>query len=347
MKKRWRRSGHVLASVFMITMLMATLLWALVGQSLQQIRYCNRVSGGEQAKLLAESAMAQAIAETQKTSGFASTVTYSPGLSDDPNAAGVVEFGDGLSVNNLSSDAPVRSGDQVIPAHSLYLVARGTYLGVQRRYAALIATPAFPYSLASTGSLSATGKFLVGSLPAGADPKNVDPNSLVPAGLLCDGLSATLSASAVVVGDAKTVGKFSNEFTVLKGGKFENISPESLPVIDISTYDPGTGQAVEQMTQDTSGALTLTGLTRRAGSLHVTQDLTLSGGVLYVDGDLTIDGGVLGTGAIFATGSVTVNKASSLQTSALAAIIAKGDVSLSGTASDSAYFQGLVLSQVY
>jgi hypothetical protein len=288
--------------------------------------------------------MAKTFSRIKSDSTFAGDIQYTPGMSEDPTAYGNVNFSASASVNNLNSDSPAAtSGGTPVPAHCLYLVATGRYLGVDRKVGMLMKRPAFPYALASTGAISSTGNFLVGALPTGADPKSIDVSSLVPAGLLCDGLTANFSGGATVVGDAKTAGKFSPAPTVLKGHIYENISPEALPQVDVTTYDPGTGDAVEKLTSP-QPAMSLEGLSRCAGPLHISGDVTLKGGLLYVDGDLTIDGGISGTGAVFSTGKVVVHGASSVVATNLAAIVAKGDVSLTGSASTSSYFQGLVMS---
>lgn len=233
----------------------------------------------------------------------------------------------------------------MIPAHCLWLVATGNYLGVQRTYGALIAVPAYPYALACTGPLNSTGPFIVGAVPAGQDPRTIDVSSLLAAGLLVDGGTATFEAGATIVGDAKTVGTFMPEPTVLKGSRQEHISPENLPLIDVHAYDPGTGAAVEQFDSGALPSLVLEGLGRRAGSLNIAGNLTLDGAVLYVDGDLTVGGSVSGAGGVFATGKITISGASSLNTTNFCAVVAGGDLSLSGSSDTASYFQGLVMSE--
>lgn len=74
------------------------------------------------------------------------------------------------------------------------------------------------------------------------------------------------------------------------------------------------------------------------------EGLNLNGGVLYVDGDVTVSKGVTGYGALFATGKIKVSGGSNLGSDSLCALVAGGDLTISGAGADKTQFRGLVYS---
>jgi len=93
---------------------------------------------------------------------------------------------------------------------------------------------------------------------------------------------------------------------------------------------------------------TLSGFSRYRGTDHdgrplvVDGSLRLDGAVLYVDGGLVVKGGLEGKGALFVTGAAAVEKGARITSDNELALVAGGDVTLTGTGRDRSAFQGLV-----
>jgi hypothetical protein len=73
--------------------------------------------------------------------------------------------------------------------------------------------------------------------------------------------------------------------------------------------------------------------------------LILDGGVLYVEGNLRIQGGLQGHGAVIATGNIEIDGSGTMTGSNGSAILAGGNVRLTGSAGARAQFRGVLYTE--
>lgn len=142
--------------------------------------------------------------------------------------------------------------------------------------------------------------------------------------------------------------------------------PEELPKINLSKYDPRPGEGRPGRTihrelkeksypdpekvlkpgEPLKGTILATPPEDADGKkVSFTDGLELDGALLFVDGDVEIWGGLKGVGAVVATGSVAIHDGTALQSDNNTAVLAGGDINLSGTDQESSYFQGLLYTE--
>ncbi len=145
----------------LLTALMAlSLLFTVTATSISQLRFTTHVANAQQAKNLAEAAIATAVSELRKDLSFGQSSGLLPSmpaarvqvgqgaeqglLSFHSNKAR--ELGIPLSLNNVDADAPAAGWrGRVVPPEAAQLVAVGTCGGVSRTVEAVIYVPRFPY----------------------------------------------------------------------------------------------------------------------------------------------------------------------------------------------------------
>jgi hypothetical protein len=76
-----------------------------------------------------------------------------------------------------------------------------------------------------------------------------------------------------------------------------------------------------------------------------TGDVDLQGALVYVDGDVVLDKPLKGTGALVATGSVTLRGGADMEADSLAAVLAGGDLTVAGAAGTRTQFTGLLYTE--
>lgn len=351
----------------------------LISSATFHIRMTNRQSQSEQAQNLAESVLAVAMDRLadERDLGADSTdnsdqitVQYSP---DAP--VGRLTFHDALaqswgvprSVNNLGNDNPVVLPDgRSLPPFSAYLVAQAEYGGVKKTVESVIRIPLYKYALATSGSITSQGGLLVASIDEDTDLSQglsaVPLEELNPGHIAAQSTSQSVLESIspsngslitgdVVAGGGVTVGTY----TDVQGSVLQNHEPEELPDLEVTDYDPAGWAGLETINQNTLSPPSpfdpslLEGLWRRQGDLTVLGDLELDGAYLYVDGSLQINGAVTGTGSIFSTGNISIGDASGFATDNVQALVADGDLSISGgsgsSARDNSFFSGILFNK--
>lgn len=262
-------------------------------------------------------------------------------VSFEPNVAR--SAGVPLSVNHHDSATPATGTlGRTLPANSIQLFARAKVGPETLTVEHVLHSPPFEYCIASSSAIVASGPMLV----AGVD--SVEGSSLgelKPGHIAGNGNVALTGPATRVTGDVKAVGSVSRGSGVAVEGQVEERhSSVALPLIPLAAYDPGFDPTVVRQLDASYPGLTVNGLARRSGDLMLNvSGLSLNNGLLYVDGNLTVNGGVTGRGAIICTGDVTVTGGGSLSTTNMAAVVARGKVTLSG--SSGAYFRGLVYTE--
>lgn len=283
------------------------------------------------------------------------------------------------STNNRS-DKPVQAATgQSIPGESLHLIARAEVNGAFSTMEAMISIPKFPYSIASGGAIRSNGGLLVAAvrpdvvydLSQELKKEDLQPGHVVTNSELGDD-ALVLEGDNTIMGDVQSV----SGATIKKGSKVFGetrlyAANVELPDLNATDYDPfGKGGGtkggsevpidpddIQMVNSDSAGTLSVKGYNvfrqgRADGTanpnatLTVDNGINLQGGVLYVNGNLNVNsGGVRGKGAIVATGSITINGGGEATTDNQAALVANGDISLRGNASEKAKFAGLIYTK--
>ena len=277
---------------------------------------------------------------------FADAVAYSR---DDATAS--VTFDDQstgpYSTNNfLSSSATSGWNNQMVPARSAHLVCVAENGGQRIVKEMVISMDAFPWSVASNGTIQGNDMevYAVPSVEAAAD--GVTDNEKSKSHILSNGAGGTsiaLSGNTVVSGDAKAVG----DIDLVGGARIEGEELENQAVTGITInkspadYDPvAVGKPALTFGSSTPE---VAGRYIHNGDVTI-RDLTFNDGLLFVRGDVEVTGEISGEGALVATGDITVT--GKMKTKAdLAALVSGGDVVINGTGQSSSSFQGLILAE--
>ncbi len=161
-----------------------------------------------------------------------------------------------------------------------------------------------------------------------------------------DAQAEIIPAHSLITGNSVAVGGIKAAPNTVMGQIIANAQPTSLPILDITQFDPLTlNYPPNVVASGELPAQTMSGYNRAFGSVHINGNLQLNGGVLYVDGNLNVDGAVSGSGAVFATGSQSFGHGGSFASTNMIALAAIGDISLQGSNADNDSFQGLLYTQ--
>ena len=313
-------------------------------------------SNADEAQRMAYSVVQLAIAEIQRDENFSGSLRYD---STSGEGYGEVTFDstrEYWSLNNVGSDAgQFGFREMAVPSNSILVVGTGVYRNSRKTYAVLLTVPPFPYSLASSGPITTSGRNIIGGVESvedlrdGLQPEDITEGAIATNARAEDfGNQETLrlDGEVTIVGDAKSAGGFIElgEVTIERG---EFLTGESeLPQIEIRNYDPtGREGLVSHQAVEYSAAQTLYGLNLWDGpsdGVHFQDGLELDGGLLYVKGDVRIDGPITGKGALVATGNVEIVGGASFDADVNVAVLAEGDLTVQGTGREASQFTGLL-----
>ncbi|MGE0492109.1 MAG: hypothetical protein AB7S38_23040 [Vulcanimicrobiota bacterium] len=352
--------------MLVVTALVVSAGFSLASLSVTHLNLTQRASNSERAENLARSAVhlgvARILEDAEHDYGVAGTDDQTievrlPGTR--PGAVGRLTFsrlrsddlGIPCSTNNLQGNTSVSGDGMVVPTAAVHLVGVGECAGVVRQVDAIVNLPAFPYALASAGPVRTHGAVVVSGLEGElAEGPLVTPPQLLPADLHSNalGTAISLASGSQLGGDVEAVGTVSRQPDVnVLGSVRDHADQLDLPSFDFSHYDPqAAGRVFTSLEPSYAENLTLTGSSRREGDLTIDQGgLDLEGAILYVDGDLTIAGGLRGKGIVCATGAVTLDGTAQVDPSSSLALLAGGDINLSGSGPHGSYLQGLVYTE--
>lgn len=338
-----------------------------ISASLSHLKVVDSVSQRQQAKNLAESAIARAmeeaiLAEYKFGSNATDRVEVTvPGLAD---AEGIVtfnrgEFSAGYSTNNIDSDTSIPgSGGTTVPSAAIHFVARGRVGNVERWVECVFHKPPYPDGLVSSGKVEATGLQLMGVRRGedykGGNPTDIPVEDQTMANLFANGNGVSSGPAVVLKADCEIHGSVGspgaievNPASIIRGELLPGHERRPIPSINlrdrISKLNPNSVPVAP------SGAgLTLdkSWFNHSPGSLTVGGDLDLNGSALTVNGDLTVNGAVRGIGIIMVDGKVEIRDGGSDVTATdQVAVAATGDVTLQASSPEGNYFQGLIYSE--
>lgn len=372
--------GAGIATILMVMAVLGAIALTIASTTTFHTRMVTRQSQADQARNLAESVLSKAMDRLVDERDFGTAATSSADeitVQYNPNsptgrltfhAADAQSLGIPVSVNNLENDSSVVMADgRTLPAFSVYLAAVAEYGGVSKVVESVMTIPLYKYALATSGSVVSNGGLLVAAIDENTDLSvglsNVPQSELLPGHVAANGTTQTVLASgsgansSLVTGDVIAGGTVNvGQNTDVQGAVKENQSPEELPELEVTDYDPTGWVGVQSFNQGQVAGnspldpLELEGIWHRSGNLQVAGDLDLSGGCyVFVDGNLSISGSVTGKGSIFSTGNVSIGRASGFSSDNVAALIADGDITLSGgnsaSARDSSFFNGLIFGR--
>ncbi len=251
------------------------------------------------------------------------------------------------SFNNLSSDTPRLAPEANVPGYAVFLSAVGVCKGTTRRVDTVVYVPKFPWAVASSGSIRSSGDIFLASVRKGGDP-NLDAD-LLPASLATNSAAGDTAVEFVgsnitIKGDLQSHSGAKLGSALVLGEKRLNAAAITLPGLNVTDYNTQNKNGVQNLA-DIQPSTPIKGFAHRAGSLLCADGLVLDGGVLYVDGDLDVTGGIKGTGAVIVKGKTTVAGTSSFTGDNNLALLSKGDVQISGTASNPSQFRGMLYSE--
>lgn len=362
--------GASLVTVMMVVAMMMALAFTVVAIAFSHLNLSFKNSNNSKAKHLAEAVLAKSIDSILSNQNFGNEgtseektvrVTFDSYLKIDAESEGMLTFDQALatsegvpySTNNRSESSIQGVGNKVVPGESFHLVARAKVKNSISTVEAVVVVPRFPFSVAAEGAIRSSGGLVVASVKPGV-PYDLNypihEDDLEPGHLVSNSQSGddavVLSGENKIYGDLQSASGVTVEGeTAIFGEIRTEADPESLPVVNISSYDPELEPGLQTVNSG-AGTLEVVGFNKSYGSLTVDNGVRLNGGVLYVEGDLTVSaGGVSGKGALVSTGNITVYGDGEATSDNQAAIIADGDVILRGSTSSKAKFAGLIYTK--
>ena len=351
-----RSQGASLGGTLLAISVLALLAFSLSSLMVTHLRMSSQQDRSLLASNAARSTVSAAIAKIMENSKFGQTGALEQEVRLElPEAVGILTFNqdsaqkNGLpySTNNLDGreDAPGAEG-ALVPASTVYLTAVGRSGGVERRVDVVLRVPPFPWAIASGGRIDTRNGVYVASLPEGVWPPPTDESELLPADLVANGIGSkaiSLGDQSTILGDVEAVGSVyiqSPSKVVVKGEVLSGSSPVEIPVIHPADFDP-ISKNIDHFELTAGNVEELTGTARAGVPLEFVRPLKLDNAQLYVDGDLTLRGGVTGTGALIATGNVTVLGGARVEAPTELAVISGGQVRLAGEGPERSRIRGL------
>jgi hypothetical protein len=342
-----------------VALLAAFVLAATTTFNLQAVQ---RVSNGQTAGFLADSAIHEAVARLMEDPEWTGDILIEERPDLPPGSWGYLTFTPGssrdpaYSMNNLAGGN--RNGwNRKVPDGMAHLVGVGFSGGVRRRIECLVHIPAFPIAVASSGPIRCENTLIAGV----ADREDVtysegrvwvNEDDMGPGDLVSNSTHPTaaiqLDERCRITGDVQAPGGLSRNGARVDG---EVRCPWSdsaqLPQLEIQDFDPARDQAIyfEKLPEETLAGLTLSGIHRAEGRVQLEGPLVLDNALLYVDGDLTVEKGVRGVGSLMVAGDTVLAGAVNVASDDEVALYGKGSVRLEGTDMLRQCFQGMVYTQ--
>ncbi len=351
---RTGRRGLATGSVLLVALMLLTLGVAGSLLLMGHFRYFDRSDRALVAQSLAESAIARMMSGLSENPQLGQNgqprPTHTVTSQAQSGARGFCSFDpafDGpVSINNLGQPPRLGYQNRLIPRDAIQLVGLGRCGEVERVVVATLAAPPFRDALTTCGPFQAKGGVTVAGLQAFPSPgAAVNDQELRPASLLCNAGGAQavfLGADTHVRGSVRSVGTVVQEPGALVDEGVRQVEPYSPQRLTLTDYDPAAKGLGTNITTPSIPGGPLSGAIRTQGSLAVNGDLKLRNALIYVDGDLVVEGSVQGDGLIVCTGKVTFKGAAQLDSGTGVALLAGGDIKLTGSGASGSSFKGLV-----
>ena len=267
------------------------------------------------------------------------------------------------SCNHLGDEAGARVCEGTRNHHECQIVAESHYRSKTVIAYCIVTGPPLPYSLGAAGKLRTGGNTLIGGVEnAAALADGLQDDDLVEGGVVANGIARPpkegevpqppmiLESGVKVVGNAQSAGAIEDHGAVIeKGEKKPFADKQELPKISIADYDPKDREGVVTRTETsvTTGG-PIYGFQRFGQSVTFKEEVDLNGALLFIDGDVTLEKPLKGTGALVATGKVTLLGGADMKADSLAAVLAGDDLTINGSRSGNAVtsnFMGLLYTE--
>jgi hypothetical protein len=307
----------------------------------------------------ADSMLAQAAERLFATDGKYGLANETLGTRVDANNWQLLTFnsasnGVAFSTNNLNGTVPVSGWEGVahqVAPKCVDLIATARVNGVQSRRRLLLLDGPFPYAVGvqapmvgANVSVAAVDK--TAQLPSNLALLNL--SQLLPANVESDNALSHFAVrlqgnSNHIIGNLQAVGGILAPPHSVQGSVNAGAESVTLPQLQIPSYAPSNaGSSLSSLPQGKGSSAT--GLVRLP-KLNESGKLELDNAVVYVDGDVRIDGGISGTGALFATGSVTLGAGNEFASTDQVAVACQGDLSIVGAGAAQSSFRGLLYTE--
>ena len=277
-----------------------------------------------------------------------------------------VSFAEGAehrSCNHLESKKEADACERLGNTHKCQIVAESHYRSKTVIAYCIVTGPPLPYSLGAAGKLRTVGNTLIGGVEnAAALADGLQDDDLVEGGVVANGIAKPpkegevpqppmiLESGVKVVGNAQSAGAIEDHGAVIeKGEKKPFADKQELPKISIADYDPKDREGVVSRSEAvvTTGG-PIYGFQRFGQSVTFKEEVDLNGALLFIDGDVTLEKPLKGTGALVATGKVTLLGGADMKADSLAAVLAGDDLTINGSRSGNAIasnFMGLLYTE--
>jgi hypothetical protein len=268
-----------------------------------------------------------------------------------------------VSTNNLDSDAVVKGyGGTPVPAYGVQIIGVGKNGGREVLYEVILIRPGITHAAASSGDLTLSGRNEAASLETLSQLAAMTASGSVSTDAVKEDLHQTTVASSKVkgdplvlrgdlklFGDAISAGGIKQEGNIqfLHGGlpQAHSRKVEIPEISDITAYNPDGLDGVTELDPSYSGSNPFQSRNLRNGDLVIDGDIDLNGALIYATGNITINGTVTGEGGIISEKNVTISGHSALKADSKVAVIAGGDLTLTGTGAERSMFSGLIYGQ--
>lgn len=364
------RKGSTLLTTLAVTALLAVLGFVVSEASLFHLHVSNTEVARQNALNLARSAVSLSIAKLSEDPDFgkAGGPTARQLLEvpeHGPNERGVVLFDAQqasqmqlpCSTNNFSGSAAITDElGNVVPKGSIRLIGLGQSGGVTRRVQAVVTIPPFPFAVASSGPVVASGGVEICGLKELPADGNLEAAPRTEGDLVSNDAnlkSVFLGANTKISGSVQTSGTVAKDPTApmgsieVRGAIRDHADHERIPTIHLLDYDPAnpakaSPHSIIESSVLSAGSNRISGRLRHQGALEVRDGLFLDGCQIFVDGDLKITGGIHGKGLVVVTGKTELTGQSRLEGSDSVALLSGGDTVISGSGAQGSFFKGLV-----
>ena len=368
LRRRSLRAAVSLVFLAALTIGVVSLVLLLNARMMMTMTMTNRLELAEQADLQAENVLEMAKGRLLADREFGKNgESVLIGTKEENGIWAEVSFSadsEFASQNNLGEpSSKFGKGGVVLDPGMVQLIAVSNVRNQKVVAYEVVEGPPLAFSLGSSGALTASGQTLIGGLESSAAlADGLDDSDLVEGGVVANGTAdhlpsgvpatLTLKDEVRVVGDAKTSGTFQKDDTVTieRGEVKQSPDKEDLPQISIAEYDPA-DKAVQHTDATVADGSPLYGFHRYANpgnpayAVTFTEEVDLQGALIYVDGDVILDKPLKGTGALVATGKVTLRGGANMKADALAAVLAGGDLTISGVQNVPSLFTGLLYTE--
>lgn len=275
----------------------------------------------------------ETLAESVGDSGTRCTVSFQPG----PQTA--------WSTNNLQGSTGVAGyRGQPVPPFSALIVSEGTIEDGRQaqKVEALIQLAPYPYAIATSGGIQCTGAMTIRGTSSLAQLQQgvLDvPGSIYSGG---SGIAVRAGTISSLTGEARAVGTLSlPDGSVADRGMESGVTPESLPNIDIASFNNANSDGVTLLAPGNYTApIEIRGPTFVDGSLNLHGGAHLASANLYVTGNVNATGELQGNGSIFVCGRTLLHSNMQLVSTSTIAVFSQGDLNMQGEG----FFQGLLYS---